>query len=174
MRILALDQARIGAWSVFAYETGELVAYDSFSFDSRKYTYAQAILHIEELLAELIEKYEVSAVFLEDIQLRVNAKSFKELAQLQGVLINYCEKHQILYDCIQPSTWQSFCGARGRTSKEIKAKATEIVGKGSKQTKILSIQFVKNNFHIDTDNDNIADAICIGHYVCENVCICKS
>ena len=33
-----------------------------------------------------------------------------------------------------------------------------------KESKILSIQFVKDKFKVDTDNDNLSDAICIGHY----------
>lgn len=36
---------------------------------------------------------------------------------------------------------------------------------GKKQSKILSIQFVKEQFGIDTDDDNLADAISLGWYV---------
>lgn len=169
MRILALDQARNGAWSVFEYESGKLVAFGSYSFDSRKYTYSQAVLQIETLLATLVKKYKVSAVFLEDIQLRANVQAFKKLAQLQGVLVNYCEKNDLLYGFIAPSQWQNYCRARGRNAKEIKNKIMQLEHTDKKDSKILSMQFVKEQFHIDTDNDNIADAVCIGFYVCDVV-----
>lgn len=167
MKILALDQARNGAWSVFEHPSGELVAFGSFSFDSRKYAYSQAVLQIEALLASLIKRYKVSAVFLEDIQLRANVQAFKKLAQLQGVLVNYCEKNELLYGFIAPSQWQNYCRARGRNAKEIKNNIFKLEHADKKDSKILSMQFVKDRFHIETDNDNVADAICIGYYVCD-------
>lgn len=169
MRILALDQARNGAWSVFNYDTGELVAYSAFEYDLSRYTYAQAIMNIEALVDSLVKEYDISVVFIEDIQLRVNVKAFKKLAQLQGVLINYCEKNNILYGVIAPSQWQNFCCARGRNAKEVKANVVALERSDKKESKILSMQFVKDKFGIETDNDNIADAICIGHFVCETI-----
>ena len=141
IKILAIDQARNGAWAIFNYDTKELETYGTFSFGNKKYTYAKAILAIETLVDELIKEHDISAVFIEDIQLRVNVQSFKKLAQLQGVLVNLFEKNEYLYSFVAPTQWQNYCKARGRTSKEVKEK-----------------------FHIDTDNDNLSDAICIGHY----------
>ena len=76
--------------------------------------------HIEALLSEVIRTHDIDAVFLEDIQLRKNVQSFKKLAQLQGVLVNMCEKTNILYNLVAPTQWQNYCKARGRTTKEIK------------------------------------------------------
>ena len=164
IKILALDQARNGAWSVFDYETKTLEAYGVFSFNNKDYTYAKAIRAIEELVDSLIKTYDISAVFIEDIQLRVNVQSFKKLAQLQGVLINLFEKNEYLYDFVAPTQWQNYCKARGRSSKEIKEKIKALELSGKKESKILSIQFVKEKFNVDTDNDNLSDAICIGYY----------
>lgn len=164
MYILAIDQARKGAYAIYDYENKELIGYGSFSYDSKKYTYARAILHIEELIDSVIKAYDVSAVFIEDIQLRANVQSFKKLAQLQGVLVNLFERNEYLYGFIAPTQWQNFCKARGRTSKEIKAEILEAEHGTKKESKILSIQFVKDQFDIDTEDDNIADAICMGYY----------
>lgn len=117
MNILAVDQARNGAWSVFDYEKGTLVGYGTFSFDSKKYTYAKTILHIEEIVSEVIRAYDVSAVFIEDIQLRANVQAFKKLAQLQGVLVNLCERNEYLYGFVVPTQWQNYCRARGAQFK---------------------------------------------------------
>lgn len=165
MNILALDQARNGAWSVFDYEKGTLIGYGTFSFDSKKYTYAKAILHIEELVTEIIRAYDISAIFIEDIQLRANVQAFKKLAQLQGVLVNLFEKNEYLYGFVAPTQWQNYCRARGRNTKESKSGVLELQKSGKKQSKILSIQFVKEQFGLNTENDNLADAICIGWYV---------
>lgn len=169
LNILALDQARNGAWSVFDYESGKLIGYGTFSFDSRKYTYAKAILRIEELVAAIIYTYDISAVFIEDIQLRANVQAFKKLAQLQGVLVNLFERNEYLYGFIAPTQWQNYCRARGRNTKEVEGRILELEKSGKKQSKILSIQFVKEQFGIDTENDNLADAICIGYYAVKNV-----
>ena len=142
IKILAIDQARNGAWAIFNYDTKELETYGTFSFGNKKYTYAKAILAIETLVVQ----------------------SFKKLAQLQGVLVNLFEKNEYLYSFVAPTQWQNYCKARGRTSKEVKEKIKTLENAGKKESKILSIQFVKEKFHIDTDNDNLSDAICIGHY----------
>ena len=94
----------------------------------------------------------------------MNVQSFKKLAQLQGVLVNLFEKNEYLYDFVAPTQWQNFCKARGRNSNEIKKKIKSLEASGKKESKILSIQFVKDHFNIETDNDNLSDAICLGHY----------
>lgn len=169
MKILAVDQARHGAWAVYNYERKKLLDYGTWGFDSKNYTFEQAILHIEALLSEVIRTHDIEAVFLEDIQLRQNVQSFKRLAQLQGVLVNLCEKTNIIYNLVAPTQWQNYCKARGRTTKEIKSKVTEIDPTGKKSSKVLSLQFVRDNFEIETDNDNLSDAVCIGHYVVNNL-----
>lgn len=117
------------------------------------------------LVDSIIKEQNISAVFIEDIQLRVNVQSFKKLAQLQGVLINLFERNEYLYDFVAPTQWQNFCKARSRNAKEVKEKITSLDTSGKKESKMLSIQFVREKFGIDTENDNLSDAICIGYYV---------
>ena len=165
LNILAIDQARNGAWSVFDYKTKELVGYGTFSFDTKEYTYSKAILHIEEILDMLVKAYKPKYIAIEDIQLRANPQSFKKLAQLQGVLVNFCEKNKLSYGLIAPTRWQNFCRARGRNSKEVKSGVLSVNTSGKKESKMLSLQFVKENFGVVTENDNLADAICISYHV---------
>lgn len=79
--------------------------------------------------------------------------------------MNLFEKNEYLYGYVAPSQWQNFCKARGRNSKEIKSQVLAVETNGKKESKILSIQFVKDQFGIETENDNLADAISIGFYV---------
>ena len=66
-----------------------------------------------------------------------------------------------------------FCRARGRNTKEKSARVLALERSGVKQSKILSIQFIKDQFGIDTENDNLADAICQGYYIVNAVEILK-
>lgn len=170
MNILAIDQARKGAWCVFDYDKKAPVAYGAFDFPSKQFTYAETLVGICDLVEQVIGQYDVSAVFIEDIQLRQNASSFKRLAQLQGALVCMFEKNDYLYDYVPPSRWQNYCGARGRTSAELKHKVKQLSSDdGKKQSKILSIQAAKDLYGIDTADDNLADSIMIGHYIVNNV-----
>lgn len=74
-----------------------------------------------------------------------------------------------MYDFVAPSQWQNFCRARGRNAKEIKNKITTLEESGIKKSKILSIQAVKDVYGIETENDNLADAVMIGHYVVNKI-----
>lgn len=170
MNILAVDQARNGAWSVFDYDTKSLVAHGTFSFPVDKYTFAKAITGVCDIVQSVIDEYGCVAVFIEDIQLRQNVDSFKKLAQLQGALISLFERNEYLYDFVPPTRWQNYCNARGRTTKEIKAKMTEIPPE-KKRSKVLSIQAVRDLYGIETMDDNLADSVMIGHYVVNNITI---
>jgi Holliday junction resolvasome RuvABC endonuclease subunit len=145
------------------------IAYDGFSFPSEKFTHAESMVAICDIVQEVMVKYNVAAVFIEEIQFRKNIDSFKKLARLQGSLISLFERNEYLYDFIPPSRWQNFCNARGRTSKEVKERSSQPASSGKKQSKLLSIQFAKEQFGIDTTDDNLADAICIGYFVACNI-----
>ena len=69
-----------------------------------------------------------------------------------------------MYDFIAPTQLQNYCRARGRSEKEIKGKIKALEASGKKESKILSIQAVKDFYGVETENDNLADAILIGHY----------
>jgi len=139
----------------------KLLAHGEWSFPARKFDFSRAVYEITRVAAELITVNEIDAVYIEDTQLRQNAQSFKKLAQLQGALNNLFEGLGVPYESVPPTRWQSCCGARGRSYKEHQNNITE---PGPKASKVLSMQFVREHFGIETDNDNLADAICIGWY----------
>lgn len=174
MKILSIDQARHGGWAIYDYEKKKLLKYGTYNFPDKRYSFPQAVKLIETYVENLIFANNVDAVFIEDINLRFSALVFKRLAHLQGVLINLFEKTGILYDCVYPTMWQNYCKARSRTSKEVKADTTEAAKTGKHNSKALSLEFVKTQFGVDTRDDNLADAICIGWYVVNNIEIQKS
>ncbi len=157
---------------MFDYEKKKLLQYGVWNFDNKNYEFPKAVAKIEALVDELIHTYGIGAVFIEDIQMRKNAQSFKALAQLQGVLVNLFVKNEYLYDIIPPSKWQNYCGARGRTEKERKSGLTAVTE--GRASKILSLQYVANRYGLITDNDNLSDAICLGSYAIDNITIWRS
>ena len=165
IKILALDQARCGAWSIFDSNNKLLLSWGEWSFPARKYDFSRAVYEITRVATELLQAKDIDVVFIEDTQLRVNVQSFKKLAQLQGALINLFEGLGVPYENVPPTRWQSYCGARGRSCKEYKENAVP----GPKASKMLSMEFVRNHFGIVTDNDNLADAICIGWYAVNHI-----
>jgi len=148
INILALDQARNGAWSIFDATTKALLSHGEWSFPARKYEFSRAVYEITRVATELIQINNIDVVFIEDTQLRQNAQSFKKLAQLQGALINLFEGLALPYENVPPTRWQSYCGVR---------------------SKAQSVEFVGSQFGIETDNDNLADAISIGWYAVNHI-----
>lgn len=169
MNILTIDQARHGGWSLFNYDTKQLIQYGAFDFPYEKYTFFEAISEVVNTVERLMKEHKAEAVFIEDIQLRRNKDSFKKLAQLQGALVYNFMQHEYLFDLIAPSTWQNYCNARGRTSNELKGSVKSIDLNRKPKSKMLSMTFVAEHFDVQLSNDNIADAICMGWYVVNNV-----
>jgi len=141
------------------------LSWGEWSFTTRAFEYPRAVYEITRIAKDLIRAKDIDVVFIEDTQLRQNVQSFKKLAQLQGALINLFEGLAVQYESVPPTRWQSYCGARGRTYKETK----EIVTPGPKASKMLSMEFVRDQFGIETDNDNLADAICIGWFAVNQI-----
>lgn len=171
MRILALDQARHGGWSVFEMENKELVDYGEFNFESKDCPFEMVLAKITDLIQQLIQKYDCVALFFEDIQMQHNVVSFKRLAQLQGAILLLCAQNEYLFSLVTPSQWQNYCKARGRTQKEIKSDIKTLALDGKKHSKVLSLEYVCDTYGVETSNDNVSDAICIGTYVVNNITI---
>lgn len=171
IRILAVDQARHGGWAVYDYDNKELIDHGTF-FVNPDLSFEDAIYQITNSIWMIICDYNVDAVFFEDTQYQKNIDSFKKLCWLQGALIHMFKDKEMLYAIIPPSRWQGFCNARGRSSSEIKEKITKSED-AKRKSKALTIEYVKEKFNIDTTDDNLADAICIGFYVVNNIVIQK-
>ena len=167
MKILAaFDQAtQISGYSIWDVENKTLLKYGTLKATKGKAP--QRINTMKHLIEELLSQYEGELyVILEDIQYQenkekenakiefgkpafqggTNVKTFKTLAWLQGVLLDWCYERNVPVELFYSSTWKSFC---------------EIKGYSRPAQKAQSIEFVKNKFNIDPTTDE-ADAICLG------------
>lgn len=170
-RILAVDQARSGGWAVYDYDAKKLIECGDFKVGP-KYDFEEFIYMITEILDPIIKQYHVDYVFFEDTQYQSNVNTFKKLCWLQGSLICWLRTKGMPYGIVHPTSWQAYCNARGRNTKEKKDNA-QTAETGRKAGKKLTIEFVGEQFGIETNNDNMADAICIGFYVVNNISIKK-
>ena len=151
-KILSLDQStRITGWSVFDGE--ELVAYGKWALDS-SIPIAKRLMTIRNKVAELVHKYEIETLVLEDIQLQNNVvnnvQTFKALAEVFGVITEYCEEINLPWSAVLASSWKHTLGIRGANRTAQKKNAQE---------------YIIKTFNIKPTQDE-CDSICIGlHYV---------
>lgn len=158
-RILALDAATtVSGYSL--YEDGKLIAYGTFSataFDS-----TERINSVKCWLKEVCRSTDPDAIGIEQIQYQHNAgvKTFQTLANLQGVLLDFCYEHRdkIQYALVASSTWRSFLGVNHASQRSVAKQMTQ--------------KYVGGVLGIKCSQDE-ADAICIGKYFTKNQFINK-
>lgn len=108
---------------------------------------------MNDKIIDLIDEVNPSFIVFEDVQFQRNYGTFKQLSQLQGVIMAYLFKLNIGFQIIQPSAWKSFCGIKGR--KRIEQK---------ENTQL----FVRNKYNIKASEDE-ADAIGIGTWAINKI-----
>ena len=182
LKVLAIDQARKGAWSVYDSKTKELLDYGTYDYEYeceqvpkkdgslknkriRKYDYEEAMVLVEKLLMTLIREHNVKMVFLEDVPSIRYSTASRQLLRLQGALIAYLAKRGIPHELVMPRVWQAKYKYKDRDlTKEQRAYKRSIDKINIRQTKKDSLLAVKKIFNMELDNDDLADAILIGHY----------
>lgn len=154
-RTLVLDQASItSGWAVF--DDQQLISYGSNTSDGSSST--EKIAKTKYWVASLIDKWNPDEIVIEDIQLqeRNNSENYRDmgvttykiLAHLQGVLMNYFYEKNIRFKTVPPATWRSHSEIKGKYRNDKKKNA---------QIK------VKKFYDISVSEDE-ADAILIGRW----------
>lgn len=155
MKILALDQSsRITGYSIF--KDGQLEVYGKFNAEVVGADQGKRLHYIRNKVKELIDKYEIDKVVLEDIQLQNNVvnnvQTFKILAEVFGVISELCIELDIPQGAVLASSWKSALGIKGRARAEQKKNAQ---------------QWVVDTYSVKPTQDE-CDAICIGQYAVKN------
>lgn len=150
MTILGLDPSTKST-GVAIFEDKKLIFYDCIT--SNNPNLFIRIHHMVDELDKILQKYTINYVYIEDVipeDVKHNQQVFSALKYLQGFILDLLNTHKISHEFFVASQWRKQCGiktGRGVYRESLKAK---------------SIAFVKEQFNI-TVNDDIADAICIGH-----------
>lgn len=152
IKILCLDQAtKTSGYSVF--ENKKLITYGILQANENEKNPIERMKQMQDRINELIDKIKPSFIVFEDIQFQQNYGTFKQLAQLQGILMAKLFKLDIGFQIIEPSAWKSFCGIKGRKREEQKRNTQA---------------FVKSIYKVSVSEDE-ADAIGIGFWAINNI-----
>lgn len=132
-------------------------SYGKFDASKAHSDIALRLTFIKKQVAELIEKNQIDFVCLEDIQLQSsvgnNVSTFKTLAYVQAVIIEFLNEKGIPYEVISSSSWKS---------------TLSIKGKDRPAQKKAAVEYVVSKYDIKPTQDEV-DAICIGtHYILKN------
>ena len=107
-----------------------LVAYGKRDLDS-SIPIAKRLMTIRNKGAELVHKYEIETLVLEDIQLQNNVvnnvQTFKALAEVFGVITEYCEEINLPWSAVLASSWKHTLGIRGANRTAQKKNAQEVL-----------------------------------------------
>lgn len=154
IKIIAIDQASINtAYSVWS--DSKLIRYNMLIADKKIKSHAR-IRQMSIKIAEMIESEKPDFVIFEDCQLQAgNAATFQVLCQLQGMIMSKLYDMGLSFGIVRPSVWKSYLG----------------VAKGKRDVqKANTIKKIEEMYSLDlADNDDIADAIGIGHYAINNL-----
>jgi len=126
---LAFDQAS-GTTGYSIFTDDGLVKYGKFSTKGHDFLekVTETCDFIEGIVKEFQERGKVE-VHLEDIQLQANAKTYKQLAQLQGAISDRLRNklNVEIEDFTLASVWKSTSNVRGKNRTEQKRNAQRIV-----------------------------------------------
>lgn len=156
MIFIGLDQATVvTGYSVF--KNHDLVDYGKITAEGSDFMrYSQQKESIIKLINTIKKQYpnESVKIMLEDIQMQRNTTTFKQLAQLQGVVATGILEHfpEIKFDFIYAAQWKGFAKIKGKNRTEQKRNAQ---------------QAVIDMFNITATQDE-ADAILIGYYIAQH------
>ena len=124
-----------------------------------------------------IYKNEIDSVVIEHTVFLNSPKTQADLALVQGALLGAAAQNGIrLSGSINPITWQAFIGNSKLTKDEKLKIRKDNPGKSDSWyknferefRKLRTIRLTNINYDIDNDDNDIADAIGIGHYAINN------
>ena len=154
MNILSLDlSTKSSGWAVF--EDKNLKEYGCITSSSTDLV--KRIYIMRDGIKEILNKYTINKIVLEEVRPEGgygagNIQTHRALMWLQAAIgfLLHDEFKTIEIEYVYPSSWRASCGIKnGRGIKRISQKEADI-------------QFVQETYGIKV-NDDIADAICIGH-----------
>ena len=149
MYSLCLDQAlQTTGWAI--YKDSTLIDFGHFTIPvSGDIEHRLGLFYNK--ITELYEKYKFTKIYYEDIQNQSNNLTYKGLAQVQAIVMLWCDFHNIPGEVLAPSHWRSI----------LKDKHKINFGRARADQKKAAKEFVKEFFDKEATEDE-CDAICLG------------
>lgn len=125
MKIIAFDQSTTATgWAVLKKDTAEIIEYGVLK--PKGETNDRIIQTVKQCLW-LVEKFEVTFVFIEGVQYQRNAKVLEILAKLSGSLEIMLIEKGYFVNVVKASEWRSRVGVKGRKRADVKKEAFRLV-----------------------------------------------
>lgn len=172
--ILAIDASTNSlAFAIFSDKT--LVRYGKIRFEGLN-AY-QKLGDAARKTLPFLKHFDVDAIVIEHTVFINSPKTASDLALIQGALLGAAKLAGIkTAGSINPITWQSFIGNNKLTAKEKQDLMAEFPGKSknwyqNKSREIRkqrTIKFINTFYDKNIQDDDVADAVGIGHYAINN------
>lgn len=152
MTLCCLDQStKLTGYSV--WEDGKLVKHGvidaSYITDKNERT-----AKMYKSIRNLIESVKPDYAVIEETQFQSNQKTYRTLAQLQGLIFAIFIDNGIGYMTVEPLMWKSHIGIKSRKREDQKRETME---------------YVSSRYNIDLQTDDESDSIAIGIWATENI-----
>lgn len=152
MKIIAFDQATVNTgWSVF--EDGKYVD-SGLITKSNKIPIIDRVPQMAATICAKIKESGAEVVYIEGVQTQSNQKTVIDLARLQGGVMMWCSIKKIPIHILTPTEWRKILGYKMGP----KVPRSEL--------KQQSLDYVKEHFGLESDSEDMIEAVCIGAAAC--------
>lgn len=172
--IMSIDASTTSlAFAIFSDD--KLVAHGKIRFDGKN-AY-QKLGDAARKSLPFFKNFQIDSIVIEHTIFINSPKTASDLALIQGAILGAARLAGVrTAGSINPITWQTFIGNGKLTAAEKTAMAKEFPGKSknwyqNKSREIRkqrTINFVNINYDKNIQDDDVADAIGIGHYAINN------
>ena len=175
-KICSID-ASTNSMAFAIFEGESLRKFGKINFEGRN-AYAK-VRDSARKCVSFFEQYadQIDSIIIEHTVYMNSPKTAADLALVQGALLGAASQNGIrIAGSINPIAWQTFIGNGKLTKEEKLSIRKEIPGKSESWYKNYEREFRKQrtinvmniNYNINNDDNDIADAIGVGHYAINN------
>jgi Holliday junction resolvasome RuvABC endonuclease subunit len=173
-KILSID-ASTNSIAFAVFEDKKLVMNGKINFEGKNVY--QKVQDASRKLSEFFENVGGSTIVIEHTVFMNSPKTVSDLALVQGAILGAAGINRIpVAGSVNPITWQSFIGNKVLSKIEKKEMADANPGKSiawykareREARKQKTINFVNTYYDKSVSDDDVADAIAIGHWAINN------
>lgn len=169
--IMSID-ASTNSLAFAIYSNKDLVRHGKINFSGN--TTYEKVVDAARKTSSFIKLYNVDAIVIEHTVFINSPKTAADLALVQGALLGASGVKIIR--SVAPITWQNFIGNKKLTKEEQLQVRKDIPGKSDSWYKAYernlrkekTIRFISVIYDIVVDDNDVSDAIAIGHYAINN------
>lgn len=157
------------------FRGSDLIRYGKISFSGRT-TYDKVSDAARKSLG-IFKLFDVESIVIEHTVYMNSPKTVSDLALVQGAILGSAAINNVtIAGSTNPMAWQNFIGNKILSKEEKKALREQTPGKSASWYKASereirkqrTINFVNINYDLNVTDNDIADAIAIGHYSLSN------